>query len=139
MLFKEVHGDLFSAPTEYKYAQCIASDGNFGGGIAPQFQARYNIRPIIKALKPRVGDAVYTHDKVFNLITKERTVGKPTYLTLRKSLISMKDICLKKDIKKIAIPKIGCGLDKLDWDEVKKIINTIFSDTDIEIIAYLRD
>ena len=35
----------------------------------------------------------------------------------------------------IAIPKLGCGLDKLEWDKVKKLIENIFSDIDIKIIV----
>ena len=31
------------------------------------------------------------------------------------------------------MPKIGCGLDRLDWELVKQIIEKIFKETDIEI------
>lgn len=38
----------------------------------------------------------------------------------------------------IAMPKIGCGLDKLEWSKVKAIIEEVFAGTDIEIlICYL--
>ena len=33
------------------------------------------------------------------------------------------------------MPIIGCGLDKLQWDKVSKIIKEIFEDTDIEILV----
>ena len=35
---------------------------------------------------------------------------------------------------KLAMPKIGCGLDRLDWDEVYDIICEVFEDTDVEIL-----
>lgn len=42
------------------------------------------------------------------------------------------------DIKYLGIPKLGCGLDKLQWKKVKEIIEEVFSDMDIEIeIRYL--
>ena len=47
----------------------------------------------------------------------------------------MKTICYKETITKIAMPVIGCGLDKLSWDKVSEIIQEVFSDSDIEILV----
>ena len=46
----------------------------------------------------------------------------------------MKNICLHRKVQKIAMPMIGCGLDKLEWDRVSQIIKNIFGDTDMEIL-----
>ena len=75
---------------------------------------------------------------VFHLITKNRYWDKPTYRTLKESLMELKTLCLEQNIKKLVMPKIGCGLDKLQWNTVKENIIKIFNDTDIEIlICYL--
>ena len=42
---------------------------------------------------------------------------------------------MKNGINKIAMPMIGCGLDKLNWDKVSQIIKETFKDTDIEILV----
>lgn len=34
------------------------------------------------------------------------------------------------------MPRIGCGLDKLEWNKVKEMIKEIFEDTDIVIEVY---
>lgn len=34
------------------------------------------------------------------------------------------------------MPKIGCGIDRLNWKKVSEIIKEIFEDVDIEIIIY---
>jgi len=47
----------------------------------------------------------------------------------------LKDFSLKKNIKKLAMPKIGCGLDCLLWDCVEEEIKNIFNMTDIEIVV----
>ena len=47
----------------------------------------------------------------------------------------MKRVCKANNIKKVAMPVIGCGLDKLKWDKVSKIIKNIFKDIDIEILV----
>ena len=39
-------------------------------------------------------------------------------------------------IKRIKMPKIGCGLDGLSWDKVSEIVKNIFHDMDIDIIVY---
>ena len=50
----------------------------------------------------------------------------------------MKEICLKENITKIAMPKIGCGLDQLNWNDVKRLLFETFENTDIEIfVCYL--
>lgn len=41
---------------------------------------------------------------------------------------------MDKNIYRIAMPKIGCGLDRLSWDKVEPMIKEIFKDLDIEII-----
>ena len=73
-------------------------------------------------------------DNTFNLITKEKYWHKPTYLTLKRTLQDMREIVIERNIKYIAMPKIGCGLDKLQWTNVKGIINEVFGDLDIEIL-----
>ena len=46
----------------------------------------------------------------------------------------MKNQAVLNGIKKIAMPLIGCGLDRLEWEDVKTIIINTFQDTDIEIL-----
>ena len=50
----------------------------------------------------------------------------------------MKLYCNTFKIKKLAMPIIGCGLDKLEWSKVKDLIIQVFKNMDIEIlICYL--
>lgn len=50
----------------------------------------------------------------------------------------MKELCKKNGISKLAMPKIGCGLDKLNWEDVKQQIMRCFQDTDIEILVCIK-
>lgn len=72
--------------------------------------------------------------RVFNLVTKQKYWQKPTYATLRGALVDMRNQAVDMEVKKIAMPRIGCGLDKLNWEKVMKIINDVFVDTDIDIV-----
>jgi len=50
----------------------------------------------------------------------------------------MKQICLENNIKKIAMPVIGCGLDRLNWNDVSEQIKDVFADMDVEILVCKR-
>ncbi|WP_435171849.1 hypothetical protein [Paenibacillus glycanilyticus] len=47
----------------------------------------------------------------------------------------MKELCLAEGITKLAMPQIGCGLDKLQWGKVREIITEVFEHTEVEIIV----
>lgn len=141
MNFKEETRDLFTVPQGYYLAHCISGDYSLGAGIAAQFVDVYNMRyklhrnyPIPDGEKfANVGEALLI-DNVFNLVTKDRVYHKPTYDTLIETLKDMKEQCENLDINKIAMPRIGCGLDGLSWDTVEEIIKEVFEDTDMEIL-----
>ena len=42
-------------------------------------------------------------------------------------------------ISTIAIPKIGCGLDQMNWQEVVKLLKDLFADSNIGIGVYTLD
>lgn len=140
MKYKEQKRDLFSVDSDYYLAHCISADFGMGKGIVVEFNKRFDMKNKLKQLYPNYlqtwtnGDCL-KEGKVFNLITKERYYGKPTLITLKSALIKMKEICLKENITKIAMPKIGCGLDQLNWSDVKRLLFETFEDTDIEIFV----
>lgn len=47
----------------------------------------------------------------------------------------MKKVCEQNGIKKVAMPTIGAGLDRLPWDKVSELIQSVFKDTDLEILV----
>jgi len=54
---------------------------------------------------------------------------------MRIALQNMKQICSENNISKVAMPTIGAGLDRLNWNDVVTQINNIFADTDVEILV----
>jgi len=149
MQYTEKIQDLFATGDDYYLAHCISADFGMGAGIVIQFNKRFNMK---KKLQQNYlgyldfyrnldtpGDCIL-EGRVFNLITKERYYQKPTLESMENALIVMRDICLEYGIKKIAMPTIGAGLDKLRWPDVVKLIYKVFEDTDIEIlVCKLRD
>lgn len=135
MIFQEINKDLFTVDKSYYLCHCIASDFIMGAGIAVEFQRRFQLRKYLQSLRTITPGSCVLIKNVFNLITKSRSSGKPTYDILKSSLESMKQQCINMKIEKIAMPKIGCGLDRLQWPKVKEMIIEIFNDTNIEILV----
>ena len=136
MTYEEKPMDLFTVDESYHLAHCIASDLRMGAGIAIPMQNKFGLRgKIEKSGKEVQHPTCILTGRVFNLITKKRSSGKPTLISLTVAIQKMKEIALEQGIDKIAMPKIGCGLDRLSWGEVSDNIQSIFADTDIDILV----
>ena len=129
--------DLFTMPHGYYLAHCISADFALGAGIAKTFDNVYNMKFKLYRnydnYEYHGGDALPV-DNVFNLVTKNKCWHKPTYDSLREALEMMREQLEFLDATKLAMPKIGCGLDRLDWDQVYCLICEVFEDMDIEIV-----
>ncbi len=135
MTYREIKADLFSMPEEYALCQCISSDFALGAGIAKRFAAMGIKRELIRQYPREWHGSGYclvtavNGRVVANLVTKQRYFNKPTLETLEQALVDLRG----NTFSKIAMPKIGCGLDKLLWEEVSPVIKRVFADTDAEI------
>ena len=141
MKFSEKKQDLFSVDlTDWTPAHCISSDCKMSAGIALPMKKQFDLGGMVKlkAAERKHPTCIYYH-RVMNLITKAKYWQKPTYASLKASLIQMKALCATHNISKIVMPKIGSGLDKLSWSKVREIITAVFQDTEIEIlVCYLK-
>ena len=73
---------------------------------------------------------------IYYLITKEKYWNKPTYETLGSSLRAMKEHCDANNITTVSMPRIGCGLDGLQWSKVSDQIRDIFGSSNITVTVY---
>ena len=135
-------GDILQFPGSI--AHCVSSDFQMAKGVAKQINSAYPcIRPTLKSIKtPIVGSSVsvslpWENKSIFNLVTEPQFFDKPTYYDLSRSLNCMKQQLLQKGINAIAMPKIGCGLDKLKESRIFSLICDIFEKTNIKIFIYL--
>ena len=141
--------NLFDIGMDYYICHCISSDAKMGRGITVEIDKAFGTKSEImrdygKTLMTEFqkdvsnggcGGTCVVCGRVINLVTKEWYWHKPTYSSMRQALRSMKDKCEELGITKVAMPKIGCGLDKLDWGKVRDIIFDVFDDSDIEILV----
>jgi len=149
MTIREEVKDLFTVDDSYWLAHCISADFALGAGIAVQFDRRFGTKRELlirfpngleKLMKSNnvLGECIPTSHNVLNLVTKYRYFDKPTYQSMRVALIMMNQIIEAYEIKKIAMPTIGCGLDGLNWNNVRKLIENLYKDKDVDFLVCLN-
>ena len=117
-------------------AHCISADYALGAGIAKDVECRYNVRNQLKRLNRRLCPDCIAVGNILNIVTKPRYWDKPTYDSFTKALIYTKEVCKKLGISHIVMPKIGCGLDGLDWTKCRQIIINTLVSYNIDVDVY---
>ncbi len=146
MTIREEQRDLFTVPADYILVHCISADLAMGAGIAKEFTKRGVKVQLQRDYQDiEVGDCLVSDTTGWraelNLVTKEKYWQKPTYETMRMALEDTKSLyeeIMSYENVKLAMPRIGCGLDRLQWDKVKAIIEEVFADTDVEILVCVK-
>lgn len=133
MTYHEEKRDLFSVPEEYYFVHCISADFVLGKGIALEFKKRFDMKNKLRN-SGQSGKCILI-DRVFNLVTKETWRRKPTMDSIIECLYELKKQVTEGNIKKLAMPRIACGLDGMEWKDVSEQVRNTFSDTDIEILV----
>jgi len=137
-VFKELKGDLFG-DTNSALAHCISEDLVMGKGVAKGFKERFGGVRELKGQNPTTGGVCVLcrgGRYVYYLITKRVYRDKPTYESLRGSLVAMKQHIAKHGVKALSMPRIGCGLDGLKWEKVSDMIKEAFGDTELTVTIY---
>lgn len=139
MTLREENRNLLDVPQGYYLAHCITGDFSLGAGVAKKIDYIFNMKEKLHRFftpgaKYYLGDALLV-DNVFNLVIKKDPTKKAKYKRLRATLEDMKDQMTENLITKVAMPKLGCGHENMDWDRAKEIIKEVFADTDVEILV----
>ena len=145
----EVKGDLFAehyTKGEDVYAHCISSDFALGAGIAKIFREKFPIfverkqemiRKFPKAKLSGLFSVASNGYIIVNLVTKKNYWDKPTYETMETSLRSLRQYLMQRPhIKRVLMPRIGCGLDRLNWSRVRVMIENILENVDVEVKVF---
>ena len=69
-------------------------------------------------------------------MTEERFYDEPNLSRLSKTLEAMKIHASMNGVSTIAIPKLGCGLNQMNWQEVVKLLRGIFAYADVQLVVY---
>ena len=152
MYLEIVKKDITTISSDFLICHCISADAAMGAGVALALVRRFpsmksEVKEFLKSipLAQRIGQVVFFVDDISNAIIanmitkahywdKSSTMPQGVYLNnLSECFILVKQVMLERNIKKLAMPKIGCGLDRCSWMEVESIILDVFDGTDIDI------
>uniref|UniRef100_A0A0G4HD65 Macro domain-containing protein n=1 Tax=Chromera velia CCMP2878 TaxID=1169474 RepID=A0A0G4HD65_9ALVE len=138
---QEIKGDLFKQQQTQHLAHCISADCRLGKGIAKIFKDKFGGISELQQQKQTAGGCALLKRSgacIFNLVTKEKYWQKPTYASLQSSLEALRVLAKKQDkpVTKIAMPRIGCGLDGLEWHKVRGVIEDVFQGSGISVVVF---
>jgi len=140
MYVTEIKRDLFSSEEKYALAHCVAKDFKMGAGIAVAFSKKYEHGRYLRQLDAKVGDTIIcrtnTGREIAYMVTKEISSRLPNpsnaYDDMRQALLNLFN---NVQSKYIAMPRIGCGLERLDWKKVKRMVEELCP-KDVTIVIY---
>lgn len=136
----EKNQDLFLKEDSSVMVHSISKDSVMGKGIAKTFDQKYpNMKPFLQSQELEIGKAyryVEGNQVIYNLVTKEHYYDKPTRENFEKAIDHLKEEMTKHEETKLSMPRIGSGLDKLDWDKNVQYIENVFKETNTEIVIY---
>lgn len=134
-MITHVTGDLLASDEKF-IAHGVNCLGLMGAGIAkaiavkhPVVEKVYREECTERRLLP--GGCLAVMDKaadryVFNLATQNSPGRDATYWRVAMAFGNMFEHCVAWGIKRVGIPRIGCGIGGLDWEPVEFIINGLY-------------
>lgn len=144
-MIKEFSGNIFDLRVDAITHGCNC-EGYMGAGIAKEFKERYSdmFREYqqyckLGMFKPgqvhfyRSLDGSKPH--VINIATQETRKSGAKIDYIRAGLKEIEKNYQVWGLRTLAMPKIGCGLGGLKWDEVKTLIYDIFTESTLEVVV----
>ena len=107
-----------------------------GAGIAVAFKEKFGGLEELRRQRINVGGVgVLRRDGryIYYLVTKERYSDKPSLKSLEASLVALRERITADGVQRLAMPKLGCGLDGLSWNLVQELVSSVFRQTPVEI------
>ena len=151
-MIKFVSGDILRTTTKY-IAQGVATgtQEGLGTGLALKISSKWpdaqkHFKQFARGNKFQGGDlfvvASSRNRPGIIYIATQPDMYQASLSFLNRGLRKLERYCVKREIESVALPKIGCGLGKLDWEtEVKPLMMKFLEggDTRFEIYEDFRD
>jgi O-acetyl-ADP-ribose deacetylase (regulator of RNase III) len=145
-MLKYCSGNIFSSQADalVNPVNCI---GVMGAGLALQFKKAFPqsyeaYRKFCLERKLKIG-GIFVFQTPFlipkyiiHLPTKYHWRDKSNLKIIRLALFALNDLIPSLEIKSTAIPKLGCGLGGLKWEQVKPLMEEILAKVNGEIMIY---
>jgi hypothetical protein len=134
----EIIGNIWDYHSNGEFV-CVTTNGNLnsrkecimGAGIAKECKLKFpQIPAILGDLIKHYGNNVYmlSEYKIFSFPTKYNWIQHSNIKLILHSFEQLKTYIDKYNISRVYCPKPGCGNGKLNWNFVKKNLNTIYEE-----------
>ncbi len=149
-MIHELSGDILLSGAK-AIVQGVAPNDDFHQGLALQLRERMpalykDFRHYCQTRHPKAGE-LWTWMSadgryIVNLFTRDGAYApgsKPGHATLshvNHSLHALHALVQKEKITSIALPRLACGLNGLDWSEVRPLIDKQLGDLGIPVYLY---
>ena len=149
-MLHDLSGDILLSGAK-AIAQGVAPNDDFLHGLAMQLRERMpamykDFRHHCQTSHPKSGE-LWTWMSpdgryLVNLLTQEAAYAhgsKPGHASLQHvnhSLHALRSLVQKEKIASLALPRLSCGINGLDWNEVKPLIEKQLGDLNIPVYLY---
>jgi O-acetyl-ADP-ribose deacetylase (regulator of RNase III) len=156
--YEEKPGNIEDLPQSFSLAHCVSQDMHMGKGIAVWFKENFGHVDKLKKQNVKIGDVAFLdsdfdgtgveYDEKLNpksrryicyMVTKREYGDKPTMENLEKTIKRLQRFVSNRGIKALGIPKLACGLDGKQWEEIRPLIVETFRDDNIKIVVMKGD
>ncbi|KAG5891944.1 hypothetical protein JTB14_002220 [Gonioctena quinquepunctata] len=108
-------------------------------GIAAVFSKKFGQLQTLREQNPEVGGVLQLKKgqrNIYYLVTKRHSQDKPSYEDVWKSLTKLRDTMVDQNLADLAIPKLSCGIDGLDWRVIRSMLEAIFRSSGVRILIW---
>jgi O-acetyl-ADP-ribose deacetylase (regulator of RNase III) len=153
MTFHIIEGDLFDPEHGFEgLAQGVNCEGIMGGGIAVAFRTRYPLmyesyKKLCDEYRDVIPGLLHTYDVwgeeperksdfpvIFNLFSQIQPGPDGQYALLKKAALLMRMEAESRNISRVGLPWIGCGIALLERHNVEHIFHRILGPSEVEFV-----
>lgn len=135
---QEIRCNIFNLFPEYSLVTSVSADFQMNRGILKKFEISFNNIDRLRAENVRTGGVAYLHydnSFVYYLVIKSEYYSDPTYYAVWATLQALKNHVVANNVRKLAFTQLAACSDTLQWSVIKQMIEYIYRDVNIEIVA----
>jgi hypothetical protein len=144
---QNITGDLFAYHKDPESAICIPTNAILknngelvmGAGVALTAKLKFPELPYLlgNLIQARGHRVHYIEElRIFSFPTKYHWKEDGDLELVKKSAMQLENMVDDLGIEKIYLPKVGCGLGKIDWNLVERELSSILSDDRYSIVSF---
>lgn len=139
-----IKGDIFQKKNLCALAHGCNCAGAMGKGLAKEIRQRWprmyeEYRRRCLTGEFNLGNVFVWQENgftIFNLATQKTWKTKADIAAIEKALVEMVRLSEEMQISSIGIPRIGAGLGRLDWSDVKAVLKRVAKTTNVKLVVF---